>query len=173
VPAGENILCQFVTKMASEGLKHQTIKSYMAGIRHLHLEQGIGNPFQPTLPRLHYVLHGVKRSQEEEGATGKERLPITPLMLRQIQAVWDSQADDPDIAMLWAACCLAFFGFLRASEFTVLCESGFDPSSHLSWGDLAVDVPGQPSMMSIRLKASKVDPFQKGISYSFYRQGVI
>ena len=66
--------------------------------------------------------------------------------------------------MLWAACCLAFFGFLRAGEFTVPCELGFDPSSHLSWGDLAVDVLGQPSVMSIRLKASKTDPFRKGIT---------
>ena len=44
------------------------------------------------------------------------------------------------------------------------CESGFDPSSHLSWGDLAVDVPGQPSVTNIRLKASKADPFRKGIT---------
>ena len=64
------------------------------------------------------------------------------------KAVWDSQANDPDIAMFWAACCLAFFGFLRASKFTVPCELGVDPSSHLSWGDLAVDVPEQPSVMS-------------------------
>ena len=44
------------------------------------------------------------------------------------------------------------------------CESGFDPSSHLSWGDLVVDVLGQPSVMSVRLKASKTDPFWKGIT---------
>ena len=74
---------------------------------------------------------------------------------------WDSQADDPDIAMLWAVCC---FSFLRAYEFTVPCELGFDPSSHLSWGNLAVDIPGQPSVMSVRLEASKTDPFRKGIT---------
>ena len=164
VPAGEDVLCRFVAKMASEGLKHWTIKSYMAGIRHLHVEEGLGDPFLPTLPRLHYVLRGMKRSQGEEGATGRERLPITPPLLRRIKAVWDPQANDPDIAMLWAACFLAFFGFLRAGEFTVPCELGFDPSSHLSWGDLAVDIPGQPSVMSIRLKASKTDPFRKGIT---------
>ena len=168
--AEEDVLCRFVAKMASEGLKHWTTKSYMAGIRHFHVEEGLGDSFLPTLPQLHYMLRGVKRSEGEEGATGRERLPITPLLLR-IKAVWDSQANDLDIVMLWAACCLAFFGFLRPGEFTVPCESGFDPSSHLSWGDLAVDVPGQPSVMSVRLKASKTDPFWKG-HYTFHRQGI-
>ena len=66
--------------------------------------------------------------------------------------------------MLWAACCLAFFGFLRASEFTVPCDSGFNSSAHLSWGDLAVDDSGHPSVLSIQLKAFKTDPFRKGIT---------
>ena len=100
----------FVPVMASVGLKHRTTKSYMAGIRHFHVEEGLGDPFLPTLPRLHYVLRGVKRSEGEEGATGRELLPITPPLLRRIKAFWDS---DLDIAMLWAACCLAFFFFFR------------------------------------------------------------
>ena len=37
-------------------------------------------------------------------------------------------------------------------------------STHLSWGDLAMDNPGQPSTLSVRLKASKTDPFRKGIT---------
>ena len=156
--------------MASVGLKHRTTKSYMAGIRHFHVEEGLGDPFLPTLPQLHYVLRGIKRSEGEEGATGRELLPITPPLLRRIKAVWDS---DLDIAMLWAACCLAFFffGFLRAGEFTVPCESGFDSSSHPSCSDLAVDVPGQPSVISVRLKASNTDPFWKR-HYTFHWQGV-
>ena len=74
----EDGLCWFITKMASEGLKHRITKSYMADIRYFHMEEGLGNPFLPTLPRLHYMLRGVKRSQGEEGATGRECLPITP-----------------------------------------------------------------------------------------------
>ena len=109
------------------------------------------------------MLRGVKRSEVEEGATGRERLPITPPLLRRIKAVWDSQVNDLDIAILWVACCVEFFGFLRAGEFTVPCESGFDPSSHLSWGDLAVDNPGQPSVMSVRPKYGNVQVIGLGI----------
>ena len=103
----------------------------------------------------------MKRSQGEASVQKRERLPITPPILK---TVWDGQANDPDIVMLWAACCLAFFGFLRAGELTVPSDSAFDPSMHLSWGDLAVDSQDNPTVLSVRLKASKTDLFWKGIT---------
>ena len=112
MPAREKVLRKFVAQMAIEGLKHRTIKSCMAGVRHLHIQEGLSHPFLLVLPRLHYVLRGVKRSQGGDGASGRQRLPITPHLLRQIKAAWEDWATDPDIVMLWAACCLAFFGFL-------------------------------------------------------------
>ena len=136
----------------------------MAGIRHLHIEEGLGDPFLPALPRLHYVLRGVKRSQGEEGNASSEHLPITPPLLHRIKVVWEPQANDPDTIMLWAACFLAFFGFLRAGEFTVPGNTVYDCSTHLSWGDLAVDNPASPGILSVHLKASKTDPFRKGIT---------
>ena len=62
VPAREEELCKFVAQLAEEGLKHRTIKCYMAGIWHLHIAEGLGDPFLPPLAKLHYVLRGVKRS---------------------------------------------------------------------------------------------------------------
>jgi len=53
VSAGEEVLRKFAAEMAREGLRHRTIKSYMADIRHLHIEEGLGDPFSPTLPWLH------------------------------------------------------------------------------------------------------------------------
>ncbi len=102
--------------------------------------------------------------QGEEGGGNRERLPITPPLLRRIKAVWECQASDPDTVMLWEACCLAFFGFLRAGEFTVPGDTGYDHSTHLSWGDLAVDNPVSPGLLSVHLKASKTDPFRKGVT---------
>ena len=143
-PAGEEVLCKFVAQLSEEGLKHRI---YMAGIQHLHIAEGLGDHFLPPLAKLHYVLRGVKRSQGEAGK--RERLPIIPPILRKIKGVWDNSTDDPDLIMMWAACCLAFFGFLRAGELTVPSDSAFDPSVHLSWGDLAVDAPGNPTVLSV------------------------
>lgn len=164
MPAQEDVLCKFVAQLATEGLRHRTIKSYMAGIRHLHIGEGLGDPFLPSWAKLHYVLRGVKRSQGAAGLEKRERLPITPPILRKIRSVWDGRAGEHDIVMLWAACCLAFFGFLRAGELTIPSDSAYDPSTHLSWGDLAVDAPENPTVLSVLLKASKTDPFRKGIT---------
>ena len=164
MPAREEVLCKFVVQMAIEGLKQRTIKSYMAGVCHLHIQEGLGYPFLPVLPRLHYVLRGVKRSQGGNCASGRLRLPITPHLLRQIKTAWEDRAMDPDIVMLWAACYLAFIGFLRAGDLTVPSDSCFDASTHLAWGDVAVNDPANPTVISIKLKASKTDPFCQGIT---------
>ncbi len=155
-------MCKLVAQLATEGLKHSTIKSYMAGVRHLHIGEGLGDPFLSPWPKLHYVLRGVKRSQGD--CDKRVRLPITPPLLHRMKEVWNGQAEDSDIVMLWVACCLAFFGFLRVGEFTIPDDSSFDPLVHLCWGDLAVDNPIDPAILSVTLKTSKTDPFRRGIT---------
>ena len=65
--------------------------------------------------------------------------------------------------MLWAACCLAFFGFLRTGEMTIPSDTEYDPSCHLSFKDIAIDDPDSPSMLRVTMKQSKTDPFRRGI----------
>ena len=63
--------------------------------------------------------------------------------------------------MFWAACSLAFFGFLRASEFT--CSGSFDPLVHLWISDVSFDTSGS---LHLFIKTSKTDPFRRGVSLS-------
>ncbi len=116
-----------------------------------------------TLHRLEYILKGVRRCESEKNDKKSERLPITPPILRSIKRVWERRAQDPDTVMLWAACCLAFFGFLRIGEMTVPGDNGYDPTAHLSIQDVAVDNPSCPGVVRVRIKQSKTDPFRKGI----------
>ena len=64
--------------------------------------------------------------------------------------------------MFWAACNLAYFGFLRSAEFTVPSLASFSPSIHLGVADVAFDSSSSPSCLRLRIKASKTDPFRKG-----------
>jgi len=64
--------------------------------------------------------------------------------------------------MFWAACSLGYFGFLRASEFTVPNLASFSLSLHLGVQDIAVDSLSAPSCLRLKIKGSKTDPFRKG-----------
>lgn len=128
----------------------------MASIRCLQIQKGLGNPFADPLPRLEYVLVGIKRTEAQSGTPTRPRLPI----LRQI---WLTTPLVPNNVMLWAAACTGFFGFLRAGEFTVPSPEAYDPDVHLNLSDLAVDSHCNPLLVQLRIKQSKTDPFRKGI----------
>ena len=65
--------------------------------------------------------------------------------------------------MLWAVSSLCFFGFFRADELTIPSENSYDPQIHLSYGDIAIDSPSNPTIMKVHLKESKTDPGRKGV----------
>ena len=65
--------------------------------------------------------------------------------------------------MLWAAATLCFFGFLRSGEVTVPSDSEFDGTAYLTFRDVAIDRLQAPSMLRVRIKASKTDPFRVGV----------
>ena len=65
--------------------------------------------------------------------------------------------------MLWAACCLGFFAFLRSGEMTSPAGVTFDPDWHLTPMDVVVDSLEKPSFIQVTLKGSKTDQARKGI----------
>lgn len=66
--------------------------------------------------------------------------------------------------MMWAACTSAFFAFLRIGETTVPDVSSYDPQMHLSILDTTFDHSSAPTVMFVNIKASKIDPFRKGVT---------
>ena len=106
-------------------------------------------------------MRGIKGVQAKV-APKQARLPITPELLFRIRQMW-SAADGSskwDNIMLWAACLLCFFGFLRFGEITV---PAFDERAHLSFSDVAVDSTKSPKILRVHIKASKTDPFRVGV----------
>ena len=165
IPTNEHTLCYYVSHLASEcKLKYQSVKCYLSAVRHLQITDGFTDPFRSDMPRLDYVMKGIKRVQGENGMNRPNpRLPITPDILSKLKGVWCPSATKYQETMLWAAASIAFFGFLRSGELTVPDEGGYDPSTHLSIQDIAVDSHISPSILRIRLKSSKTDPFRNGV----------
>ena len=59
--------------------------------------------------------------------------------------------------MLWAACAVTFFFFCRSREVTVEKEDQYDPTAHLSYGDIVVDNPAAPAVISIIPKQTRAE----------------
>ena len=67
--------------------------------------------------------------------------------------------------MLWAASCMCFFFFiLYTGEVVVPSNAEYNKNTHLSIDDILVDNVSSPRWLEIRIKASKTDPFRKGVS---------
>lgn len=86
------------------------------------------------------------------------------LLTYQLQiSLWERNKHDSDNIMLWVACCTCFFGFLRSGEITVPSLKCYDQSCHLSEGDVLLMTPQLPTAVQVTIKASKTDPFRKGV----------
>ena len=121
--------------------------------------------------RLDLVLRGIKTTQGKQGLTPKQKLPIIPIFLRQLRKLWSGPNQGFKESLLWAVCAVCFFGFLRAGEIMQKSIENFDPSYHLSLGDVAADSLTDPSFIQLSLKGSKTDPFRKGVTITIGKTG--
>ena len=139
-------MLRFCSHLA-ERLHHSSIKVYLSAVCSLHIDYGFPDPLVHCL-QLQHFLCGIKRHQ---GSRQPQRQPVTADIRRVIHRSVDLQ--NP-------ACCIGFFGFLRAGEFIV--NTTFDSSIHLMVQDLQVDAEENPSSLRVHIKSSKTDPFRQG-----------
>ena len=131
-------------------IKHSTIKTYLAGIRLYHIESGHADPTNDEL--VHYLCTGIKQLQ---GAT---RLPITINILKTLKHELHVSTSITvyNKRLLWAAFTLAFYGFLRVSEFVAPSLTQYAPQSNLTVRDTTL----QHNQIHLHIKQSKTNPFR-------------
>ena len=158
LPLSEHCLCIFAVFLAQQGLKSSSISVYLSALRHLQVSAGLPAPQRSDWPRLQYVLKGIQRSQP---GSSRSRLPITAAIMTKLSASCRATfSDECEARMCWAACCVGYYGFMRAGEFTTA-----DPSSpSICVSDAAVDSHVSPTMVRITLRRAKTDPFGKGVN---------
>ena len=163
LPASEATLSLFITHLATEHISYKTIKVYLSAVRHMHVAAGMFPQFSQQLtPRLQLTLKGIQRSQATSHPP-RQRLPVTLQLLQNIYRHLSQQPHHYNNILTWAACCLAFFGFLRVSEFTVPSDTQYDKDCHLSVDDISLDSRDKPQLIRVTLKQSKTDPFRRGV----------
>ncbi len=114
------------------------------------------------LPTTPVRSSGCQMSESIMPRQAPPRLPITPAILQALWNQWSAPPTSYDDRLLWAASCLAFFGFFRTGEFTFPAQNSASDGI-IALGDItrADDYP--PSFIRVHLRKSKTDPYGKGI----------
>lgn len=153
-PLNEDTLRLFATFLA-RSLSYASIQTYLAAIRHNHIELGHKSIFS-SMDRLRLLVRAIKRVKGQSALP--KRAPITMDLMRLLKNnLCRSDRHESDKLMLWAAFTTAFFGFLRSSEFCSQKSRAYDPDVTL----LVKDVSITDSRAFINIKISKTDPFVK------------
>ena len=80
VPAAQHTVALFISYLAQSGLRSTSIQTYMAAIRHMHIEAGLDPPAREHWHQVNYVLRGIKRAQST--TPRRTRLPVTAEIMR-------------------------------------------------------------------------------------------
>lgn len=146
--------------LTDRGLKHNTIKTYLAAVRSLHVDAGF-SPASIESPTTQCIFRGIKLVY---GTHRNPKLPITLDILQRLTAVAG------DLSLLEnlnfdTATKLAWAGFLHCGEFTVPTSSKFNPVIHLSRSSIEFVLSIEaPTHIRLSLPSSKIDPFRTSIT---------
>ena len=96
----------------------------------------------------------------------KERQPITFQIMEHLHIVLLKHPGNYKDIMIWAACCLAYFGLLRVSEFTTSSPDYFDSSADLLLSDVALDNHISPITIRSTLSNLRITSSGQGQLYA-------
>ena len=128
------------------------LKVYISVIWHMHVSAGLHAQFNSQLtPRLQLILKDIQRNQAISHPQ-RACLPITLQIMQSINYLLTNQPHSYANILIWAACCLAFFGFLQVSEFTIPSNTSYDKECHLSPADISIDDCNNPQLLKVKIK---------------------
>ena len=157
-PLREHIIENFCVFLHPR-VAYKSIKIYLSGVQYWSKIHGYMEEIK-EMPRLHYVLMGIRRTQGNS-RNKPPRPPITWALVCKICAYINNSELPYDRDMLTSAVLVAFFGLLRVSEYTSPSSVSFDPSAQLMAND--VSFLWSRKIARINIKKSKTDPFRQGV----------
>ena len=136
-PFTEDMVYNYVGYLLHRGMKPQTVRSYLAAIRHRHRELGYcGDSMNPVL--LDAVLNG-ERNWNNQQRLARERMPITRCMLLELKHwIRLNVKMSVDKARLWTICTWLWWGSFRGRELLGESSSTFNAEDTLLGCDVTM-----------------------------------
>ncbi|KAK3241736.1 hypothetical protein CYMTET_48530 [Cymbomonas tetramitiformis] len=147
LPASDATLARFIA-FSAWFVQPGTIKSYLAGVRSLHLQQGV--EWTPVAHRFWVAaaMQGVRRQWDRPAK------PVMPITLRDLARMAEF-ADMESITglALWAAILVGFYGLFRKDNLTVGKSQAWNAKGALVREDVLFEEAGD--VVWIRVRHSK------------------
>ena len=165
LPARKPTVVFFVAEL-SRSLAPATVAVYVAAVSSLHRLAGLRDPTRRNT-RLQLAMRGLRRLRTAPASA--PRRPVTAAVLTDLlTAIRHSRTlHRRDGLMLSAAFTLAFFGFLRISEFTAPSLRQFDPRIHPTMAD----IHWAKNHFTFHIRHSKTDQHYRGQTVHLPRLG--
>jgi hypothetical protein len=139
---------------------HKTIKSYLTGLKSLHIDLGLSTEPFGNHP-LQRIIRGINRFHGKPNRM--ERLPITRGLLIRILSLLD--ANNPCDLNLYGAFRITHAGFLRGGEITCTGNDLIDGHTEFAqWNCTRRSIQFEEDRVLLTLPSSKTDPFRKGVT---------
>jgi integrase len=158
----EEILDFIAYEGVLRSLKHGSVQGYLTGIRHYHVDAGLGDVTKH--PKITATMRGLKKAS---GASIQKR-PVTPQMLMHIQERWRDSGDVLHRFLLGGTI-MAFFFMLRASEYCGTSAEVFDSDKIIRRKDIKWKRNGKyithfwlADEVEIHIRSSKTDQIGAG-----------
>ena len=169
LPIPENIILQFIHWLAKKReLRAGTICSYLAGVRQLHISQGLPEPAIRT-EKINLILKGLKHMEDKDTRKMEtERKPITKDVMALLKKELRTWRESPtNQRLVWAVATNMLHGAFRVGELLCGKATEFDPDFDLLTGDIhSTDKANQ-----FRLKCPKEDKKGKSTIVDVYATG--
>ena len=150
-----NAVLLFIASLHATKIAPSSAKVYLAAVRNELRERGL-----PDFTADDFIPLAIKGMERLDQRPSEARLPITMALMRLIKTrLRLSQLDSFVQHLYWAACCFAFFGLLRASEYTTHFVSSFLLSEHtIRFSDISVL---SASSLKLHLRHTKTGTHQE------------
>jgi hypothetical protein len=153
-------------------IKLTSVESYLAGLRQLHLVEGLEAP-KIRSDIINTILKGAKhRSWLEDRLNPRsKRLPMNLVAITLLGLELNQmEMNKADIRMVWTVSLIAFFGSFRMGELLTDKEEEFDPASDLLTEDIIITKgSNNQKILQIKLKLSKENRSNKDIIVDLFQ----